>query len=72
MRRVGRVLAAVPLTGTALTGCGGSAGAEDNGQASSVTLRVGATGWKREAAVHAPQEDIALLAVGSRALEAAG
>jgi sulfonate transport system substrate-binding protein len=35
----------------ALTGCGGSAGAEGNGKGSSVTLRVGATGWKSEEAL---------------------
>nr|WP_206440650.1 ABC transporter substrate-binding protein [Streptomyces scabichelini] len=38
------------MTG-ALAGCGGSAGAEDSGGDGSVTLRVGATGWKREEAL---------------------
>ncbi|MGA5361466.1 ABC transporter substrate-binding protein [Streptomyces purpurascens] len=53
MRRAGRALAltTVVLSVTALTGCGGSAGAEGNGQGSSVTLRVGATGWKGEEAL---------------------
>ncbi len=53
MRRAGRTLAltTVILSVAALSGCGGSAGAEGNGQGSSVTLRVGATGWKSEEAL---------------------
>ncbi|MFC9132705.1 ABC transporter substrate-binding protein [Streptomyces sp. NPDC057099] len=53
MRRAGRALAltTVVLSLAALTGCGGSAGAEGDGQGSSVTLRVGATGWKGEEAL---------------------
>lgn len=53
MSRTGRralALAAV-LLASALTGCGGSAGAEDSGGDGSVTLRVGATGWQREEAL---------------------
>ncbi|MCT9140694.1 ABC transporter substrate-binding protein [Streptomyces violarus] len=53
MRRAGRALAltTVILSVAALSGCGGSAGAEGSGQGSSVTLRVGATGWKSEEAL---------------------
>ncbi|MGV9854646.1 hypothetical protein ACWDWU_38725 [Streptomyces sp. NPDC003442] len=40
---------AAPAAG-ALRACGGTAGAGGDGKGSSVTLRVGATGWKEEAA----------------------
>lgn len=49
MRRTGGALALAGLLIGVLSACGGPAGAEDDGD--SVTLRVGATGWKREEAL---------------------
>ncbi|MBP8538752.1 ABC transporter substrate-binding protein [Streptomyces sp. MK37H] len=50
--RARTALAAVmALTAGALSACGGSAGAGGDGKGSSVTLRVGATGWKEEEAL---------------------
>ncbi|MBT2414796.1 ABC transporter substrate-binding protein [Streptomyces sp. ISL-12] len=49
MRRAGPALALAGLLIGALGACGGPAGAEDGGD--TVTLRVGATGWKREEAL---------------------
>ncbi|EFL21582.1 ABC-type nitrate/sulfonate/bicarbonate transport system periplasmic component [Streptomyces himastatinicus ATCC 53653] len=43
--------AVVALTAGALSACGGAAGADGGGKGSSVTLRVGATGWKEEEAL---------------------
>ncbi|MFJ1996284.1 ABC transporter substrate-binding protein [Streptomyces asiaticus] len=43
--------AVVALAAGALSACGGSAGADGGGKGSSVTLRVGATGWKKEEAL---------------------
>ncbi|WP_234310663.1 MULTISPECIES: acyl-CoA dehydrogenase family protein [unclassified Streptomyces] len=48
MRRAGVALALAGLLIGVLSACGGRAGAWDGGD--SVTLRVGATGWKREEA----------------------
>ncbi|WOT39534.1 ABC transporter substrate-binding protein [Streptomyces coeruleorubidus] len=49
MRRAGGALALAGLLVVVLSACGGPAGAEDGGD--TVTLRVGATGWKREEAL---------------------
>jgi sulfonate transport system substrate-binding protein len=49
VRRAGGVLALAWLLIGVLSACGGPAGAEDGGNG--VTLRVGATGWKREEAL---------------------
>ncbi|TQE29413.1 transporter substrate-binding domain-containing protein [Streptomyces ipomoeae] len=49
MRRAGGALALAGLLIGVLSACGGPAGAEDGGD--TVTLRVGATGWKREEAL---------------------
>ncbi|WP_210583535.1 ABC transporter substrate-binding protein [Streptomyces sp. GESEQ-35] len=49
MRRTWRALPLVGLLIAVLSSCGGPAGAEDGG--GTVTLRVGATGWKREEAL---------------------
>ncbi len=49
MRRAGSALALAGLLIGVLSACGGPAGAEDGGDG--VTLRVGATGWKREEAL---------------------
>ncbi|MFD7406548.1 ABC transporter substrate-binding protein [Streptomyces sp. NPDC059866] len=49
MRRAGGALALAGLLIGVLSACGGPAGAEDGGDG--VTLRVGATGWKREEAL---------------------
>ncbi|EKX60869.1 ABC transporter substrate-binding protein [Streptomyces ipomoeae] len=49
MRRAGGALALAGLLIGVLSACGGPAGAKDGGD--TVTLRVGATGWKREEAL---------------------
>ncbi|MGP4088575.1 ABC transporter substrate-binding protein [Streptomyces sp. KR55] len=49
MRRAGRALALAGLLVVAVSACGGPAGAEDGND--TVTLHVGATGWKREEAL---------------------